>query len=172
MNRTSPPAWRPANGADLDAIDSIAATIHPELPERPAVFAEKLRLFPQGCLALVQNGVVVGYGFAHPWKLDTIPPLDTFLRALPEQADCMFIHDVAVLPAARGHDAAGAFIDRIVAVARQNGIPTLALVSVYDTGTLWARYGFQVRSDASLEEKLRSYGATARSMMCSLDTPG
>ncbi|MGY3074279.1 hypothetical protein ACVWZZ_000650 [Bradyrhizobium sp. LM6.10] len=40
----SKPHWRPARASDLPAISAIAARIHPDLPERPEVFAEKMRL--------------------------------------------------------------------------------------------------------------------------------
>jgi hypothetical protein len=36
----SKPHWRPARASDLPAISAIAARIHPDLPERPEVFAE------------------------------------------------------------------------------------------------------------------------------------
>jgi hypothetical protein len=77
------PHWRCAKNDDLDMIKWIADMIHVDLQECSDVFAEKLQLFPQGCFALVQNGAVVGYGISHPWQLNSIPPLDTFLGALP-----------------------------------------------------------------------------------------
>ena len=50
--------------ADLWEVDRIANLIHVELPERREVFAEKLRLFSEGCFALEFDGVVVGYGIS------------------------------------------------------------------------------------------------------------
>lgn len=157
--------WRPATEADLDCIQQIGDKIHVDLPERPEVFAEKFRLFPAGCFVLVQRGRVVGYGFSHPWKLKSIPPLDSFLQKLPSEPDCLFIHDVVVLHEARGHGAAGKLIELIGRLAVQEHIPYLALVSVYDTHPLWARFGFEVLPDASLTKKLKSYGKTARYMI-------
>jgi ribosomal protein S18 acetylase RimI-like enzyme len=156
--------WRPTEPADLDAIAAIGNRIHAGLPERPAVFAEKLRLFPEGCFSLIQTGEIVGYGISHPWLLDSIPPLDAFLGELPASPDCLFVHDVAVLPRARGRGAAGALVDMLVALAQQRALAALALVSVYDTHALWARYGFAAVEDSSLAAKLASYGDTARTM--------
>jgi len=52
----SKPDWRCAHAEDLDAICAIAAQIHPDLPERPDVLAEKIRLCPGGCaLAIPDN---------------------------------------------------------------------------------------------------------------------
>jgi GNAT superfamily N-acetyltransferase len=165
---TSAPHWRLATTDDLGAIDAIGNGIHLSLPERPEVFAEKLNLFPAGCRALIQSGEIVGYGMSHPWHLNSIPPLDTFLKALPSRPDCIFIHDVVVLPRARGHGAAEKFVEIVADVACERRIPALALVSVYDTHPLWMKCGFEIVQQTSLAEKLESYGATARYMVRNL----
>lgn len=159
------PRWRPVEAADLAAIDAISETLHPGLPERPEVLAEKLRLFPEGGLALVTAGAVVGYGVAHPWTLGDAPKLDRCLGALPGAPDCLFIHDVAVLPAARGHRAAAAFVARMRVIARARGIGTLALVSVYDTRPMWIGLGFSVVDDPAQAPDVSAYGAVARYMV-------
>jgi ribosomal protein S18 acetylase RimI-like enzyme len=143
---------------DLAAIDAIGAELHPLLSERPEVFAEKLRLFPQGSMALVDAAGIAGYGLCHPWRLNDIPPLDSFLVALPRDADCMFIHDVAVLPRARGRRAADAYVEHVCKLARERGLGSLALASVNRTGPLWESFGFMIGGQASLAEKLKSYG--------------
>jgi GNAT superfamily N-acetyltransferase len=164
-NQGGAPKWRAATAADLDVIQTIGDQIHVDLPERPEVFAEKFTLFPDGCFVLVQNNQVVGYGFSHPWLLKSIPPLDTFLERLPASPECLFTHDVVVLQQARGHGAAGALIKLIARLAGEQGIPYLALVSVYNTHPLWERFGFEVVNDAALTHKLKSYGDTARYMI-------
>jgi GNAT superfamily N-acetyltransferase len=164
-NLTGHPKWRAATASDLEVIQRIGDEIHVDLPERPEVFTEKFNLFPEGCFALVQDAKVVGYGFSHPWLLKSIPPLDRFLGSLPQSPECLFIHDVVVLQQARGHDAAGDLIEIIARLARQRGIAYLALVSVYNTHPLWARFGFETMTDAALNNKLKSYGNTARYMV-------
>jgi hypothetical protein len=163
--------WRPATTVDFDTINTISDAIHLRLPERFEVFVEKFNLFPTGCLILLQKGEVVGYGFSHPWVLNSIPPLDSFLGALPTSPECLFIHDVAILPQARRHSAAGAFIKHIAAIARVQGICSLALVSVYDTKALWSRYGFEVVIDPALKDKLESYGESAQYMVSDIRSP-
>lgn len=158
--------WRQATPADLTAIMEIAGRLHTDLPERLEVYAEKLRLFPDGCRMLTVNGAVAGYGIAHPWKLHRIPPLDEFLHELPQRADCLHVHDVAVLPAHRGGASAASYIETIAALAGSARIGALALVSVYETDLLWERLGFRtVDPDAALRAKLRSYGKTAKYMV-------
>jgi GNAT superfamily N-acetyltransferase len=161
--------WRPAAARDLLDIQRIGDEIHPDLHERPEVFAERLLLFPEGCFALVQNQRVVGYGLSHPWLLHSIPQVDQLLGSIPRSPECLLIHDVAVLPHARGHGAAGILIRLTANLARKHGIPRLALVSVYDTRPLWRRLGFEEIRDGSLNDKLKSYGESARYMIRRLD---
>ena len=161
----SKPHWRPAHAADLEAIGTIAARIHPDLPERPETFAEKMRLYPGGCRVLVAGEEIAGYGLAHPWMQRQIPPLDAFLGRLPDAADCLYLHDLAVLPDYRG-GVARAYVATIEGLARASGIATLALVSVYGTRVMWERLGFHpVTPDAALRDKLSTYGASATYML-------
>jgi GNAT superfamily N-acetyltransferase len=162
------PHWRRARATDIEAISAIAARIHPDLPERPGVLAEKMRLYPDGCCVLAAGDGIAGYGLAHPWMQRQIPPLDGFLDRLPDAADCLYVHDVAVLPDARG-GVARAYVAGIEQLARASGITTLALVSVYGTRALWERLGFQpVTADAALRDTLSSYGASATYMLRAL----
>ena len=161
----SKPHWRRAHTEDLDAISAIAARIHPGLPERPEVLSEKMRLCPDGCRVLAAGNDIAGYGLAHPWMLHRIPPLDGFLVRLPEAADCLYVHDVAVLPDSRG-GVARAYVAEIEQFARSSGISTLALVSVYNTRVFWERLGFHaIAADAVLRDKLAAYGASATYML-------
>ncbi|WP_354104198.1 GNAT family N-acetyltransferase [Bradyrhizobium sp. LB14.3] len=161
----SKPHWRPARASDLPAISAIAARIHPDLPERPEVFAEKMRLYPDGSRVLAAEDEIAGYGLAHPWTQHRIPPLDGFLEQLPGNADCLYVHDVAVLPGFRG-GVAGDYVAAIEQLARASGIATLALVSVYATRPLWERLGFRaVTANAELRAKLASYGDNATYML-------
>src|SRR6478735_3843802 len=101
--------WRKAELSDLPDIMTIATVVHPDLPERSDVIAEKIRLGSDGCRVLSVDGRIAGYGLSHLWMLQQIPPLDDFLHALPAAPDCLYIHDVAVLPACRGTRATDAY---------------------------------------------------------------
>ncbi len=161
--------WRKGELSDLPDIMTIATAIHPDLPERRDVIAEKMRLSSDGCRVLMSDGRIVGYGLAHAWILHQIPPLDDFLQTLPAAPDCLYIHDVAVLPACRGARAADAYVDVTMELARSLRVGHLALVSVYDTTSFWARFGFRaVTPDAALRMKLASYGEGAAYMIADL----
>ncbi len=161
IDQNTVPQWRSASADDVAAIHAIGASIHRELPERPEIFTEKFRLFPSGTRVLTRAGLIVGYGMTHPWRLYAIPPLNTFLKALPAQPDGMLIHGVAVLPDARGHGAAEQFVRFADDAARSRGIAALALVSVYDTYPLWMRCGFTIAERPHLSDALRTYGGNA-----------
>jgi hypothetical protein len=169
MEESRPLCWRQAEFGDLPAIDRVSRAIHVDLLERPEVLAEKLSLFARGCLILCEAGVIVGYGLSHPWRLYSIPPLDTLLGRLPSSPDCIFIHDVAVLTSARGRGSAAQFLRKTFNLAWEQGISALALVSVYNTYPLWAQHGFEIITDFRVDEKLTSYGSSARYMIRKVD---
>lgn len=156
--------WRQMQARDLAAVDRIARATHPTLPERVEVFAEKLRLFPEGCFALESAERVLGYGLSHPWRLDDIPALDCYLGALPTAPTCLYLHDVAILPEARGAAAAARLIASLRQRAQAEGLGALALVSVHGADRLWRRLGFAPAPLGRLADKLAAYGPTAQYM--------
>jgi len=93
--------------------------------------------------------------------LQSIPPLDQCLGALPETSNCLYIHDVAILPEARGKSASKRVIDLLSALGLRKRLPALAGVSVYGSHRLWRRYGFVPSDDPILKAKAASYGDTA-----------
>jgi ribosomal protein S18 acetylase RimI-like enzyme len=163
-DRTAP-VWRGMRRDDLADVCRVAGSVHPDLPERREVFEEKFRLFPAGCFALELNGALAGYGISHPWKLYEIPPLDAFLKRLPSPPDCLYLHDVAATPAARGYGAAARLIRRLSGVARKEGLACFALASVGGTDGFWRGMGFEAVSEDRLAGKLESYGPGALYMI-------
>ena len=166
--RIAPPAWRDAAEDDVAAISVVERAVHTLGAERPAVFREKITLFGAGCRVLEFERSIVGYGIAYPWRLDEVPQLDRFLGAIPPDADCLFVHDVAMLPTVRGNGAGRGFIDHAARLARLLGLPCLALVSVYGTQDLWGRCGFAPVTSATTSAQLATYGDTARYMVSRL----
>jgi GNAT superfamily N-acetyltransferase len=149
-------------GDDLDAVLALADACHPDLPESRAVFAERLALFPAGCLVLDDGHSIGGYAVSHPIRRSELPVLGNLLRAVPADADQYYLHDVVVAPAHRGAGLAGKAVARLLAVAAP--FETTALISVYGTGGFWSRFGF-APSDEDMAEKLRPYGSDARFML-------
>src|SRR3990170_3814523 len=94
--------WRPMSEADVAAVVSIAGRVHVDYPEDDAVFAERRRLYPDGCM----------------------------------------IHDLALLPDARGVGAASSMVERLLAHACSAGFPNSSLVAVKESPGFWRRHGF------------------------------
>ena len=150
--------------ADLDAVLRIAAVVHADLPESRAVLAERLALYPAGCL--MTEG---GYAIAHPARPFHPPALDTLLGALPADAACLHVHDVALLPARQGGGRGAAAIARFAALAAAEGLGRLSLIAVHGTGDYWRRHGF---APAAVHLPLGSYGAGAVYMIRALPRAG
>ncbi|MBL8700030.1 MAG: GNAT family N-acetyltransferase, partial [Alphaproteobacteria bacterium] len=157
-------AWRPMAPADLAGVEAIGHLIHVAYPEDGAVFVERLALFPEGCLVLEDDHALVGYVLSHPWRHRAPPALNARLGRLPADADCLYIHDLAVLPDARGRGAAGEILRRLAQLAATMRLPAMALISIAGTSRFWERQGFIVVDAPELSAKLASYDADARLM--------
>jgi ribosomal protein S18 acetylase RimI-like enzyme len=159
------PHWRPMSPADLPAALAVAGIVHPRYPEDPAVFAERLALYPEGCLILVQGDRAIGYIVSHPWRYAEPPALNSLLGALPAQPSTYYVHDIALLPEARGSGAANDVVTRLILQAEARGLPNLSLIAVNDSVAFWQRHGFVVTLAPALDKKLRSYDEFARFMV-------
>jgi GNAT superfamily N-acetyltransferase len=160
----SRPYWRPMSPADLPAALAVADIVHPRYPEDPVIFAERLALYPAGCLVLMQDEDRIGYIVSHPWRYGEPPALNSRLGALPLPPTTYYIHDIALLPQARGTGAARVVIAQLVDRAGALGLPNLSLIAVNDSVAFWQRHGFAVTPDPALDGKLRSYDESARFM--------
>ncbi|KAF2996887.1 hypothetical protein E8E13_005184 [Curvularia kusanoi] len=166
--------WHRLSPADISQIADIANTIHQDLPERDAVFLERIKLYPQGCLGLFkkpnsgssisnEQKQLCGYIISHPIRRQRPPALDTLLEDIAKDADQYYIHDVAILPEYRGSGLAQQGIEQVLGTVATR-YETSSLVSVYGTGKFWGKFGFKVPEDLEVElrEKLRGYGDGAR----------
>ena len=153
--------WRAMTVADLAAVEAIADAVHVAFPEDAAIPRERLALFPAGCRIAEDDAGTVGYCVAHPWRLGRVPPLDTLLGAIPADADCLYIHDVAILPRGRGDGLGSTLCPMLVDVARAHRLATLALTAVSGSAPFWRRNGFSAVVSDALATKLRSYGEGA-----------
>ena len=166
------PSWRTMTPADLPAVMGVAAVVHPAFPEDEAVFAERLRLAPEGCHALAGQDGLLGYCVSHPWPLDAVPALNAQLGDVPMRPANWYIHDLALLPAARGGGAAGHIVAAIAGAAVGAGCTSMALVAVSGSAGFWHRQGFRERTVPALAAKLASYDDAARYMVRDLTDGG
>ena len=157
------PSWRPMAPSDLEAVERLGNAIHQDHPEDAEIFAERLRLCPQGCHALDVPTGLAGYIISHPWHAGSPPPLNTLLTTLPTPPGTWYIHDLALHPSARGTGAAQAIVARIAALATATGLPRMDLVAVGKSPGFWARHGFHPQPWPP--GKTTSYGSTAQFMV-------
>lgn len=155
------PRWRRMRRADLPAVEAIAALLHQGYPERPEVFAERLALAPGFCGVLVAPpGPLLGYAVTHPWSAERGPPaLDSLLGGLPGGADAWHVHDIALLPEARGSGLADRLLAALEGRALRAGLRCATLVAVAGKSGHWSRRGF--RPAQAPEAALGSYGEGA-----------
>lgn len=159
--------------ADLPGVLAVADGVHPAFPEDEGVFAERLRLYPLGCLAFSSGEDVLGYAVSHPWRAYDPPALNSRLGELPRRPDTYYIHDVALLPELRGSGAAALVVALLLARARKENFPTVSLVAVNDSVGFWEHHGFRNVAarkvvDAALARKLRGYDEAAAFMVRTL----
>lgn len=164
--------WRPMTRQDMPRVMQIAAQVHAGYFEQEQVFADRLAVFPSGCWLAVADDVMqeaCGYAIAHPARIGAPPPLNTRLPSLDRQADALHLHDVALLPAARGTGLGQALLVRLVQVMQAQGLAHASLVAVHDSGPYWRARGFaeHPRVSAVLVQALASYGEGARYMTAS-----
>jgi len=157
--------WRSMTAADLPAVMQVAAQVHPGYPEDEAVFAERLRLAPQGCRCLGGGDGLAGYVVSHPWHPGQPPALNSLLGAVPADAADWYIHDLALRPQARGSGAASRIVEQLTDLAARAGCARLSLVAVNASVGFWEHHGFRAVHDAALARKLASYDDAARYMV-------
>jgi ribosomal protein S18 acetylase RimI-like enzyme len=163
--------WRPLLPSDINELVRVAAEVHPELPESHQVFSERLALFPEGCLGLIEGDHFCGYAISHPIRQCQPPELDSMLGEIDPGADQYYIHDIAILPALRGRGLASVGVQKLLAVAER--YPSTCLVSVYGTERFWGGFGF-IKCPASnaLRTKLVSFGEGAAFLQRSNESAG
>jgi len=108
---------------------------------------------------------LIGYILSHPWTYAAPPALNSLLGALPSPPTTYYIHDIALLPEARGTGAANIVVQRLIALAETVRLSNLSLVAVNNSVAFWQRHGFALTPNPALDAKLRSYDEEARFMV-------
>lgn len=161
--------WRPMAARDIGEVDAIAQIVHPDYPEDVAVLKERLALFPAGCFVAESDDGLLGYAISHPSILGKPAELNSLLGHLPREANCLFLHDVALTERSRGLGLGRSLVERLAAIAKREKLSRVALVSVNNSRGYWKAQGFEeYAGDAALAAKLASYGEDAAYMTLTL----
>ncbi|WP_410498287.1 GNAT family N-acetyltransferase [Chitinibacter sp. S2-10] len=150
-------AWhlRPILAADLAAILRIQAACYPaELLEDAATFQAKIDYAPDCNWLIEVDGDVQGYLFTHPWRGETPPALNRGDVAWPSDADCFYLHDLAIHPAARGLKLSTMLAGHALRWGEQQGFKLAMLVAVGNAPAFWRKLGFTpcTKQDKSLAQ--------------------
>ena len=163
----------PLLARDMPAVMRIQAQCYSAIvPESLASMAAKRHAAPHTCHAAWHADALVGYLLSLPVRGLALPPLDSPDCVLAADADALYLHDLALAPAARGSGAGRALVARALAVGAQAGLKRALLVAIQGSAPYWARHGFETVEPphAELRAKLASYGADAQLMQRALDT--
>ncbi|MDX3775650.1 GNAT family N-acetyltransferase [Chromatiaceae bacterium AAb-1] len=153
--------------ADIAGVDQIQRQCYTELePESVQSLSAKLRASPGSCFIAESALGMQGYIIAIPWLQGQVPPLNAADCVLPAEPDCLYLHDLAVAPAARGSGAATLLVQQVLAVASNQTVSAVGLVAVQGSVPYWQRYGFAVYPpDRALTAKLATYGRNIHYMV-------
>ena len=150
--------YRRLRVSDVPAIDRVQALVYDEgFYESPEAFQSKLELPQNFSVGAWRDGDLIGYLIAFPWHSAVTVPLNSTVSPASD-ANCVYFHDLAVIPNARGHGVGGDLINHVLDAARSD-FPLAVLVAIEGAAPLWSTYGFEPTGVAD-----PSYGAGAVKM--------
>lgn len=106
-------------------------------------FAGMIAVYPKGCIGLYVNDLLSGYVFFHPYHEDRIKPLNHVFELVGTE-DCVYLHDLAILPNYRGLDLSRILTDIVDLETCNSGFVTQCLVAVQGSYTFWQKVGFKI----------------------------
>lgn len=159
---TAPPdgaTIRALQPSDLDGIMRVQLLCYgPDFLESRASFTVKIA-GSDTCLGVFNRDEMLGYAIAFPWTAGTPVPLNHGEHIAPAEPDCLYIHDVAIDPAAQGSRLGDALVDVLRITAQRLSLGAMELIAVQGAATYWQRLGFHPHDTASVD-----YGPDAQKM--------
>ena len=152
---------------DLPAVMRIQAQCYTAIvPESLPSMAAKRAASPHTCHAAWRQHALIGYLLSLPVRGLELPTLDSLGCTIAPDADALYLHDLALSPAARGSGAGQALVQRALTVGARLGLHRVLLVAIQGSVPYWRRQGFDAVDPptAALRAKLASYGADAQLM--------
>lgn len=134
-----------------------------ELWESPDSFMHKMSLSPDTCLKVLHEDKMVAYFFSIPCNKENLPAFDDHDYTVPEDPDCFYLHDLAILPDYRKKGIPVLVFQEILSIAHKIGVHCFRIFSVQNTYEKWKGYGFQEVQEIpeSLKQKLGSFKSKA-----------
>ena len=137
---------------DRIGVERVQAECYPlEALESGDSLMSHWRVSPTTCLVAASGDEIIGYLLAHPWPRRMIPPLNKVYEVLPENADSLFLHDLALSPPVRGTGLARKLVERVLDTGERLGMTHASLISVQGSERFWNRFGFVAIDPPSAE---------------------
>ena len=156
----------PATLHDISSIIRIQALCYKNVTlEHADVLLEKIHLFPAGCYIAKHDNQDVGYIISHPYLYLCPPKIDSYLNEIPDNANCFYIHDLAISPKIRGYGVGSYLLRRAICTARKCNFSSITLISVEDSLQFWVKNGFTevgTQNNSQVEHVLAAYQITAK----------
>ncbi|OUI78814.1 hypothetical protein HK18_05225 [Commensalibacter intestini] len=161
----------PATIQELEAILTIQDLCYHEIePESPEAMVSKINISPDTCFVAKDTQGIRGYLLSIPASLGNPPQLHSDTQTLDQHPNCLYLHDLAIHPNARGMGVGKLLLQQFATTATQKQFKHASLISIQNSVPFWQKYGFSVISpDTALEKKLKTYGDNATYMECCLE---
>ena len=134
-----------------------------DLWENVQSFTAKIETISKFCRVVEIHSEIAAYCLAFPAQMMHFPAWNaqTFLTN-PEDADCFYLHDLAISPTWRGRHLAEKLLHAVLA-SRPCKIDKIFLISVQNSIDFWQKFGFKPISPEKchLTNKVKSYGDNA-----------
>lgn len=154
------PKFRPMSQDDIISVLNIQVECYPAaILEDEAIIRARLASTPDSAWVAEDVDGVCAHLVAYPSVVGNITPLGGLFN-LPERADSLYLHDLAVGSKAKGLGLGPQLVRHACEQAVADGLKYSALVSVQDSRGFWSRLGYSVLDGLGLNQlaSLRSYG--------------
>ena len=144
---------------DLAAIEIIQAEVYSGyFLESADVIRQRFNLSPTTAWVAEYDDHVCAYLVGYWSKVGKINPLNAPFSSV-ENADCLYLHDLALLRSAQGFGLAKKFIQVAIEHALSNSVLAVALLSVQNSKEFWRRFGFAeyINLEAAQQDNLHTY---------------
>jgi len=109
--------------------------------ESPDIIAQRFNLSPDTAWVAERNLEVCAYLVGYWSQVGKVNPLHAPFSVV-ENADCLYLHDLALLASAQGSGLAKKLIEIATEYAIQSSVKSLALLSVQNSKAFWQKFGF------------------------------
>lgn len=145
-----------------DLMELQYRSFREDLAEGEEVLRPKWSSAPDCCfVARDDDGRLLGYIIAHPWKGEAAPALSEE-TAPPTLGEYLFVHDCSVDSSARGMGLGAKLSARVAEAARCKDYREIRLVSVQDSASFWRKQGYR---ELPSEDVVKKYGPGSLFMM-------